>query len=68
MTGATGTSNNPEEIDALVSDRDYFKHFSRVHEGRAKASWKTLHKVERLIESGDYEEALALIQSFLDNA
>ena len=58
---------NPEEIEALESDRDYFKHFSRLHETRAKASWKMLHKVERLVENNDFEKALQLLRSYLRN-
>lgn len=67
MTGVTETSEPyPDEFENLVSDRDYFKHFSRLHENRAKASWKTLHKIERLISANEYEKALQLLKSFLD--
>ena len=57
---------NPDEIEALESDRDYFKHFSRLHETRAKASWKMLHQLERLIEKGNVEKALSLLHTYLD--
>lgn len=67
MTGVTEASSpTPEEYENLVSDRDYFKHFSRLHENRAKASWKTLHKIERLITEGDYDKALHLLKTFLE--
>jgi hypothetical protein len=59
---------NPNEFEALESDRDYFKHFSRLHETRAKASWKILHRLERLIEQGEFEDALELLREYLDIA
>lgn len=69
MTGATETANcHFEDCDALESDRDYFKHFSRLHETRAKANWKMLHKVERIIDQGDVETALRLLREYLDNS
>lgn len=57
---------NQHEIEALESDRDYFKHFSRLHETRAKASWKMLHRIERLIENNQVELALQLLHKHLE--
>lgn len=69
MTGATETAKTyVEDCEALESDRDYFKHFSRLHETRAKANWKMLHKIERIIDTGDVETALKLLREYLDNA
>lgn len=59
---------SPDEFEALESDRDYFKHFSRLHESRAKSSWKILHRLERLIEQEQVEDALELLREYLDIA
>jgi hypothetical protein len=55
-----------DDYEAIESDRDYFKHFSRLHETRAKSSWKILHKIERLIDQGRVEDALEMLHDYLD--
>ncbi|MDF9809851.1 hypothetical protein M2116_000801 [Aurantimicrobium minutum] len=60
------TNTHTETCEALEEDRDYFKHFSRLHESRAKSSWKLLHKLDRLIDQGNTKTALALIREHLD--
>lgn len=65
MTGATETSNNNDD---LLADRDYFKHFSRLHEKRAKKSWKLLHTIEQAINQNRLDHALKLINKHLDKS
>lgn len=60
------TNTHTETCEALEEDRDYFKHFSRLHENRAKTSWKMLHHIHRLIQQNRTTEATQQLSEYLD--